>query len=191
MGALRAAAVRFGVSAENDADISMLGGSVPEAIEFLERQLGHEVDHELVSTQIYGDVLASIAHGVRAMDGAVALLESLRGTRCLAVASNGSIETVRAALLASEIPDIFDAIVALDATLRPKPAPDLYVEACSRLGVEPIEAIAIEDSVRGATSAKSAGLHVVGVGSGVNLDAVSDLMVATLRDVRLRDFIDE
>jgi HAD superfamily hydrolase (TIGR01509 family) len=189
--ALRDVAQRHGVVFENGFGAAMKGGSVPEATEYLERELGYELDERVIGADIYDSVLASMSRGVRAMDGAVELLESLRDTRPLAVASNGSIETVRAALHAAEIPDVFDAIVALDASRRPKPEPDLYREACAQLGVDPVDAIAIEDSTRGATSARRAGMSVVGVGDVTTLGAVSDIAVTTLRDARLRGFLDE
>jgi HAD superfamily hydrolase (TIGR01509 family) len=189
--ALHDLAQRHGVVFENGFGAAMKGGSVPEATEFLERELGYDLDERVIGTDIYDSVIASMSRGVRAMNGAVQLLESLRGTRPLAIASNGSIETVRAALRAADIPDVFDAIVALDGSRRPKPEPDLYGEACARLGVDPGDAIAIEDSVRGATSARRAGLSVVGVGDATTLGSVCDVVVATLQEARLRDVLDD
>ena len=66
---------------------------------------------------------------------------------------------------AAGIPQVFDAIVALEPPLRPKPAPDVYLRACELLGVEPAATIAVEDSLPGASSAAAAGLTVVGVGA--------------------------
>lgn len=190
MDALGDVALRRGVRFGSDHAASMMGGSAPEAIELLERELGHELDGAMLSAEIYDAVLANVARGVRAMEGAVALVAALHGTRALAIASNGSIETVQASLRTAGIPDVFDVTVALDGNLRPKPEPDLYVEACRRLGVEPADAIAIEDSLRGATSARRAGMSVVGVGDSEKLDVACDVVVATLRAVRLRDFLD-
>jgi len=79
------------------------------------------------------------------------------------VASNGSRETVEADQGAS-IPLVFDTIVAFEAPLRPKPAPDIYLRACENLQVSPADAIAVEDSLPGARAARAAGLLVVGLG---------------------------
>jgi HAD superfamily hydrolase (TIGR01509 family) len=163
----------------------MIGGSVPEAVAFMEVELGHQVDADRIGREIYASVLSSVAEGIEPMQGAITLLEALQGTRPLAVASNGSRETVLASLRAAGIPDVFDALVALGPATRPKPAPDLYLEACSSLGVVPSEAIAIEDSLRGATAAHIAGLTVIGVGSAPRLEEVCDLVVMTLLDVSL------
>ncbi len=124
------------------------------------------------------------------MRGALELLEAVRGTRPLAVASNGSMETVEASMRAASIPAVFDAIVALEPPLRPKPAPDLYLRACERLGVAPARAIAVEDSVLGAKAARAGGLDVVGVGRAPGLEAVVDMAVPDLFDPRLWDLLE-
>src|SRR5256886_12119962 len=57
-----------------------------------------------------------------------------------------------------------DTIVAANGdTERAKPRPDLSLEALDRLGLEPHEAIAFEDSPNGVTAAKAAGLVCVAV----------------------------
>jgi HAD superfamily hydrolase (TIGR01509 family) len=123
------------------------------------------------------------------MDGAIELLEAIRGSRPLAVASNGSRETVEVSLSAASIPQVFDAVVTLEAPLRPKPAPDLYLRACERLRVVPARAIAVEDSVPGARAARAAGLMVVGVGPAPGLQAVADTVVPNLCDSQFLDLL--
>jgi HAD superfamily hydrolase (TIGR01509 family) len=123
------------------------------------------------------------------MDGAIELLEAIRGSRPLAVASNGSRETVEVSLSAASIPQVFDAVVTLEAPLRPKPAPDLYLRACERLRVVPARAIAVEDSVPGARAARAAGLMVVGVGPAPGLQAVADRVVPNLCDSQFLDLL--
>jgi HAD superfamily hydrolase (TIGR01509 family) len=55
----------------------------------------------------------------------------------------------------------FGAIVAGDMVPRKKPAPDVYVEALWRMGLQPQDAVAFEDSAVGVASARAAGLAVV------------------------------
>ena len=57
--------------------------------------------------------------------------------------------------------DWFQAIVTGDDVARPKPDPEGYALACARLGVDPSEAVAIEDSPRGAVAARAAGMRVL------------------------------
>lgn len=164
---------------------SLYGGSVRDVASLLEREVGAPLEVDQVVREIHAAILAAIAEGVRAMDGAIELLRAVRGSRPLAVASNGSMETVEAAMGAASIPAVFDAVVALEPPLRPKPAPDLYLRACERIGVQPAHAIAVEDSVTGALSARAAGLTVASVGEAPGLEGVADLVVPDLLDTRL------
>lgn len=57
----------------------------------------------------------------------------------------------------------FTAVICREDAPRPKPAPDLYQHALTRLGVTAPEAIAFEDSSTGSLAAKRAGLWCVAV----------------------------
>lgn len=102
--------------------------------------------------------------GVTAMPGAADLLALLTrdGVR-LGVASNTPVAQLDVVLAASGLA-VPAVVVGAAPGLEPKPAPDLYVEACRRLGVAPAHALALEDSADGATAAARAGMTVVGVG---------------------------
>jgi HAD superfamily hydrolase (TIGR01509 family) len=73
----------------------------------------------------------------------------------------------------------FDAIVCREDVKRTKPDPELYRTALQRLGVEPDEAIALEDSSNGIHAAKAAGLYCVVVPNLLTVDL--DLTQADLR----------
>src|SRR5262249_56639861 len=80
--------------------------------------------------------------------------------------------------------DRFDAIVSAHEVSAPKPAPDPYLEACKRLGVEAgPNVVALEDSPTGVAAARAAGLTVIGIPSleGIELDEAHDI-AADLRD---------
>ena len=54
----------------------------------------------------------------------------------------------------------FDTVVCRGDAPRIKPAPDLYLEAARRLGVNPSACLVIEDSLNGVKAAKAAGATV-------------------------------
>lgn len=131
---------------------------------------------------------AEFARGVDPMDGAVELVTELRDLgRPMAVASNSFHRLVDLALKGSALRDAFDVVVAADDVENPKPAPDLFLEACRRLGADPSEAVAVEDSPTGVASARAAGLFVIGIPSWaeVRLDD-ADLVAASLREPEVR-----
>jgi HAD superfamily hydrolase (TIGR01509 family) len=55
----------------------------------------------------------------------------------------------------------FATVVTGDEVANGKPAPDIYLEAARRLGVDPVYAIAVEDSDAGTLSASRAGMSVL------------------------------
>lgn len=55
----------------------------------------------------------------------------------------------------------FSVVITGDMVEHSKPRPDIYLLACSQLGVKPQEAYAIEDSPNGVRSAHAAGMHTV------------------------------
>ncbi len=57
--------------------------------------------------------------------------------------------------------DYFDAVITGDMTENGKPAPDIYLKACSELAIEPEFAIGLEDSYNGVRAIYSAGMKAV------------------------------
>ncbi len=96
-----------------------------------------------------------------------------------AVASSSTRKWVMEHLERFRIGGQFDAIVCREDVKRTKPDPELYRTALQRLGVQPDEAIALEDSTNGIQAAKAAGLYCVVVPNLLTADL--DLTEADLR----------
>ncbi len=118
-------------------------------------------------------VVAELEHGVEAMIGARDLLERLKGQGTpIGLVSNSPLAFVERSLEIVGFEAIFDVVLSAHEVAAPKPAPDPYLEACRRLGVEAgPSVIALEDSPTGVAAARAAGLTVIGVPSvaGVEL----------------------
>jgi HAD superfamily hydrolase (TIGR01509 family) len=123
------------------------------------------------------------------LPGAAALIDRLRSRMPLAVATNGPQAIVSDALARVGLLDAFEAVVSAESVRRDKPAPDVYVAACTRVGVHPSDAIAFEDSAIGARSARSAGLTLVLVPSGPSQSIAADLRVSCLDDHRIASLL--
>lgn len=80
-----------------------------------------------------------------------------------AIASTARRENLMAALETTGLAPIFDAILTADTTLRPKPAPDIYLEAMRMLDSSPEQTLVFEDTQRGIEAAESAGASVIQV----------------------------
>ena len=102
--------------------------------------------------------------GVAVYDGAVALVRNLRarGTKIAVVSASENTETV---LRAAGIADLFDAridgIVVKQRRLAGKPAPDSYLEGARVVGVEPGDAVVIEDALAGVEAGRAGNFGLV------------------------------
>ena len=118
--------------------------------------------------------------GVELTPGAAEFVARLSAAAPLALASNTRRTLVEHVLGATPMRDRFDVLVCGDEA-APKPAPDLYLLACARLGVAPARCLAFEDSPTGVRAAKAAGLTCVGVPSDPRMPLPdADLVVASL-----------
>lgn len=80
-----------------------------------------------------------------------------------ALASSSARRLVDATLARFGVRESFDAVVTGDCVARPKPAPDIFLEAARRLGVAPGACVVLEDSLAGVRAARAAGMQVVAV----------------------------
>ena len=118
------------------------------------------------------------------MPGAAELVARLRGRVPLAIASNTALSLVSLALASAPFGDAFDAVVSAEEVERPKPAPDVYLEASRRLGMEPGVAVGLEDSASGIAAAKAAGLTVIAVPQWEEVDtSAADYLVGSLEEL--------
>ncbi|MGO9430640.1 HAD family hydrolase [Rhodoblastus sp.] len=104
---------------------------------------------------------ACVEETALAVPGVAAVLDKLRHPKCVASSSppDWLAHTLEAANLWSRFtPHIFSAA----EVARAKPAPDLFLHAASRMGVEPARCAVIEDSAAGVTAAVAAGMTPVG-----------------------------
>jgi HAD superfamily hydrolase (TIGR01509 family) len=116
--------------------------------------------------------------------GALELVARLRGRVPLGLASNSPQRLVDAALSSARLTNVFDVVVTSDDVPRSKPAPDIYLLACERLGVPPEQVLALEDSSAGVASAKAAGLSVIAVPQYAETDvAVADRIIDSLEEL--------
>lgn len=105
----------------------------------------------------------------------------------LAVASSADRMKVDGNLRALGLPSgTFDAVVVGEDIIRKKPAPDIFLEAARRLGLEPGICLVIEDAVSGVQAAKAAGSRCLGLTTSFSAEqltsAGADWTAATLAE---------
>ena len=131
--------------------------------------------HSHLREELFGGVTRDLLDRLKAQGTPIGLV------------SNSPLSFVERSLAIVGFEATFDTIVSGHEVPHPKPAPDPYLEACRRIGVEPTPSvIALEDSPTGVAAARAAGLTVIGVPSveGVEL-AEAHHIAATLVDANV------
>lgn len=107
-----------------------------------------------------------------ARDGLVDFLSAARadGIPC-AVSTGGTMDNVDYVLDGLGLRAFFAAVVDSSQYVRGKPAPECYLAAAARLGVEPSACCVFEDALNGIAVAQAAGMDVVAI-TGTNSRAV-------------------
>lgn len=159
--------------------LELVGTSAEIAGGVLERRLDEPGRAAELIEELNELVVAELEHGVEAMIGARELLERLRhrGTP-IGLVSNSPRRFVDRSIELAGFHEHFDVVISAHEVAAPKPAPDPYLEACRRLGVEPgPSVVALEDSPTGVAAARAAGLTVIGIPSieGVALEEAHHL----------------
>jgi beta-phosphoglucomutase-like phosphatase (HAD superfamily) len=93
----------------------------------------------------------------------------------MAVASNGIKENVEGTLRNTNLLHLFSTIVTAAEVQQGKPAPDVYLEAASRLNVTPTRCIVFEDSNEGLEAARRAGMKGYDIREAIRAPASPDI----------------
>jgi HAD superfamily hydrolase (TIGR01509 family) len=161
----------------------LIGSSPATAAPILARLLDLPLAGRQLSDELYSLALTEVGEGAAPRPGAVELVGRLRAAGLpVAVASNSPRSHLLAGLRRVGLTECFDAVLGVDDVANPKPAPDLYVDACKALQVAPGDAVALEDSPTGVAAARAAGLRVIGIPSVEGVVLTADLVASSLAD---------
>ncbi len=140
-----------------------VGGGLVNALRVMEEAFGFPVDVGRDSAAMVDAFVARVDR-LALKRGCLELLDAAcaRNLAC-AVASSSSRRLVEATLGRFALRERFGAMVSGDCVARPKPAPDIFLEAASRLGVSPNTCVVLEDSLAGVRAGRAAGMRVIAV----------------------------
>ena len=143
-----------------DVFYSMGGLPTRDIVRNLNREQGLELDPD-------GIALAKKRYFLECLDELTFINEVIDFARAnhgrvpMAIASGGSRLIVEKTLQVMGVTDLFDVVVTADDVVNGKPAPDIFLEAASRLGVDPATCVVFEDAPAGIQAAEEAGMEVV------------------------------
>jgi HAD superfamily hydrolase (TIGR01509 family) len=144
----------------------MMGMSAPEWSRYMHDVIGLREPPKEINRLVVARMEALYRERLPLLDGAVEAVERLADRWPLGLASSSNRPLIDLALELSGLARYFRVTVSSEEVARGKPAPDVYLEAARRLGVDPRESAAIEDSHNGILAAKRAGMIVVAVPNG-------------------------
>ncbi len=170
-----------------NAQRDMMGMSSVEWSRYLHDRLGVQLEPERISQEVADRVADTYRERLPLLPGAVEAVRRLAAEWPLGLASSSNRHVIDLVLDLADIADCFQATVSSEEVGGGKPAPDVYLEAARRLGVEPAACAAIEDSTNGIRSAHAAGMGVIAV---PNRDFPPERDALELADVAL-DSLDE
>ena len=154
----------YGLQRRDEVLSQLLGRRLPEAIAIVRDAYALQHPLEALIEQ-YGEMrLAALRGAVRLMPGALEVIEFGRAAGlAIALATSGMRTHAAVSLAETGLRGMFDAEVTGDEVERGKPAPDLFLLAAERIGVEPAGCVVFEDAPNGVIAAKAAGMRVAAV----------------------------
>jgi len=130
---------------------------------------------------------------IRLLPGAKDLIDQLSSSGIrLGLVSSSKRMVVDIVLKQAKLQGIFDVIVTQDDVKNLKPHPEPYLLASKILGIRPEECVAVEDSVHGILSAKSAGMKCIAIANPyipISKYSKADLIVKGLEEIKLETIL--
>lgn len=154
------------------------------------RDEGHAIDAALVEHLIglkAARYRAHLAAGDALFPSAAPCVTRLGGRFALGIASGSLQAEIQDILQAGGLAKVFRAIVGADDVTAGKPAPEPYLRAAALMGIDPADAVAVEDSRWGLESARAAGLSTIAVTTSYPETALSmaDVTVGSLDEISI------
>lgn len=135
----------------------------------------------------YQAMFAELRKGVDVIDGILPLLDKLdQAGIATAIASNGPVDKMRITLTPSGLWQRFDGRIYSAHEHAAKPSPDMLLKACAQASVRVDEAVMIDDSTAGCSSAQAANMRCFGFdahGDGAHLAAVGATPVRHIDEI--------
>ena len=177
-----------GGSWHGKAQRDMMGMSSGEWSRYMHDVIGLPEPPAEINREVVRRLEAIYRERLPVISGAREAVERISGRWPLALASSSNRELIDLALELLGVAALFRATVSSEEVGRGKPAPDVYLEATRRLGVEPTSAAAVEDSHNGIRAAKAAGLRVIAIPNahfapGADALAEADVVLGSLEDL--------
>jgi HAD superfamily hydrolase (TIGR01509 family) len=149
---------------------SLVGSSLKVSSAFVAERAGGVVTAEQVSEQLLVRMRERLRRAPALQPGVVDLIAELDAAGVPRALVSSSFRVLVEAALEGVAPLTFDTVVVGDEVADAKPHPEAYLLGAAKLGVDPADCVAFEDSPSGAASASAAGCFVIAIPSVVPVE---------------------
>ncbi|MDO4410023.1 MAG: beta-phosphoglucomutase family hydrolase [Akkermansia sp.] len=137
------------------------GKSATDVVKFLNERYGLIMDAEATAANkraIYLELLQT--EGMQPIKEVMDFVYSL-GDAPKAIATGSALPGACSTLKSAGLEGVFELILTPDDVKHGKPAPDMFLLAAEKLGVDPTKCVVFEDALPGMTAAAAAGMDCV------------------------------
>jgi HAD superfamily hydrolase (TIGR01509 family) len=145
------------------ASADIIGMSAPEWSGYLQEVAGISLSRREITETVAEEVIRHLTSGAQVIQGADEALKRVGRRWPLGLATSASRSVVDAVLREAGWSTTFAVAICSEEVARGKPAPDVYLAVAAGLGLQPGQAVAVEDSDAGIRSASAAGLACIAI----------------------------
>jgi HAD superfamily hydrolase (TIGR01509 family) len=177
-GARRELAAEAGIDWPDDATDAMMGMSSREWSRYVHDVVGVPLDPAEINSEVLRRIEARYRNDLPWIPGAREAVKRIGAEWTLGLATSSNREIIDIVIAEGGFADLIPVTVSSEEVAAGKPAPDVYLEAARRLGVDPARAAAVEDSTNGLKSAAAAGMRVIAIPNDAHPPAPGALRLA-------------
>jgi HAD superfamily hydrolase (TIGR01509 family) len=176
--ARRELAEEHGIEWPDGATDAMMGMSSKEWSKYVHDEVGVPDPPEEINRKVLAWVEKRYRDDLPWIPGAQEAVKRMAAEFPLGLATSSNREIIDIVVEVGGFEDLIGVTVSSEEVERGKPAPDVYLEATKRMGVDPAETAAIEDSTNGLLAAHNAGMRVIAIPNDAHPPAEKGLAVA-------------
>jgi beta-phosphoglucomutase len=180
-----------GISNSKEAIRKARGSGHRVTIGIFKKDLGLKGDDEELVSEMRSYFFKNFLQNPVLIDGVEEFLKMINEKEYLLAIATGSGPRNEVIELLSElrIKDYFEEIVTGDEITKGKPDPQIYLVTAKKLGINPVECLALEDAANGVLAGKAAGMRVFGVNKDEQArkeleDAGADEVFSSLLEIK-------
>jgi HAD superfamily hydrolase (TIGR01509 family) len=157
---------------------AMMGMSSKEWSKYVHEEIGLQDSPEEINRKVLERLEARYRSDLPWIPGAQEAVRRMAERYPLGLATSSNREIIDIVVEVGGFGDVLETTVSSEEVERGKPAPDVYLEAAQRMGVDPRRSAAIEDSTNGLLAAKAAGMRVIAIPNDAHPPAEKGLAAA-------------